>query len=146
MTIPSMRQLANQILQEKDDHTPVGANWHLNFLKRHPELRTALSRPIDKQRVMAENPDVYIQFFRLFEETRAEYDIYNADIYNIDESGCTISLEQTSRIIIPANEKETFAKQDGKREWATLTECINAAGAQASAFIILAGKVYLIDN
>jgi hypothetical protein len=59
---------------------------------------------------MAENPDVYIRFFRLFKETRAEYGIYNADIYNIDESGCAISLKQASRIIISANEKETFAK------------------------------------
>jgi hypothetical protein len=116
MTIASLRQFANQILREKDDHTSVGANWHLNFLKRHPELRTALSRPIDKQRVIAENPDVYIRFFRLYEEARAKYDIYNADVYNINESGCAIGLDQASYIIIPVNEKKTFAKQDDKRE------------------------------
>jgi hypothetical protein len=95
---------------------------------------------------MAKNPDVYIRFFRLFKETRAEYGIHDADTYNMDKSGYAIGLEQVSHIIIPANEKETFAKQDSKREWATLIKCINAVGAQAPAFIILAGKVHLTDN
>jgi hypothetical protein len=34
----------------------------------------------------------------------------------MDESGCAIGVEQASKVIIPANEKETFAKQDSKRE------------------------------
>jgi hypothetical protein len=65
---------------------------------------------------MAKNPNVYIRFFRLFEETRAEYGIHDVDVYNMNESECGIGLEQASCIIIPANEKKTFAKQDDKRE------------------------------
>jgi hypothetical protein len=69
LTIASLRDMANEILLEKGSHAPIGVNWHLKFLKRHPELRSALSRPIDKQRIMSEDPDVFIYFFRVFEET-----------------------------------------------------------------------------
>jgi hypothetical protein len=74
-----------------------------------------LFRLINKQRVIAKNLNVYIRFFRLFKETRAEYGIYNVDIYNINESECGIGLKQASHII-PANKKKTFTKQDDKRE------------------------------
>lgn len=131
---------------EKGDNAPIGAHWYQNFLKRHPELRSALSRPVDKQRVISEDPDVYIYFFHLFEDTRAKYGICNGDTYNMDESGCGIGVEHASKIIIPANKKETFAKQDGKREWATLIKYIGAEGDKAPVYIILRGKVYLVDN
>ena len=95
---------------------------------------------------MSEDPDVFIHFFHLFEETHTKYGIYDADICKMDESGCVISVEHASKIVIPANEKETFTKQDGKRDWAALIECIGAGGDKALVFIILADNADLIDN
>jgi hypothetical protein len=115
LTIASVREMANEILQGKGYNDLIGVNWHLSFLKRHPELRSAVSRPMNKQRVLSEDPDVFIHFFRLFEQTRAKYGISDEDTYNMDESGCAISVKQASKIIIFADKKETFAKQDGKR-------------------------------
>jgi hypothetical protein len=146
VTTVAIRDMANEILVEKGCEPSIGVHWHQSFLKRHPELRSALSRPIDKQRVMSEDPDSYIHYFHLFEDTRAKYGISDNDTYNMDESGCAIGVEHASKIIIPADEKETFAKQDGKREWATDIECVGANGDKAPLFIILAGKVHLVDN
>jgi hypothetical protein len=146
LTIASIHEMANEILRGKGSSDPIGVNWHIGFLNRHLELRSAVSRPIDKQRVMSEDPNVFIYFFHLFEQTRAEYGISDSDTYNMDESGCAIGIEQASKVIIPANEKETFTKQDSKREWATLIECISAGGDKAPLFAILAGKTHLVDN
>jgi hypothetical protein len=64
--------MANEILRGKGSSDLIGVNWHLGFLNRYPELRSAVSRPIDKQRVMSKDLDVFIYFFHLFEQTRAE--------------------------------------------------------------------------
>jgi hypothetical protein len=34
----------------------------------------------------------------------------------MDESGCAIGVEQAFKVIILVNKKETFTKQDNKRE------------------------------
>ncbi len=79
-------------------------------------MKTKFSRPINKQRVWAENPDVFIDWFRRFQNTRNKWGIIDPDIYNMDESGAVIGVEQKSKIILPSKKKKVFAKQDGNRE------------------------------
>ena len=63
----------------------------------------------------------------------------------MDESGYAINVEQKSKIILPANEKAAFAKQDRNKEWTTLIEDINVIGQNVSPFLIFKGKSMLKD-
>ena len=124
----------------------VGVNWHNAFFKRHPEIRSKFSRPIDRRRVDAEDPDTFIEWFRRFHETRAKWGIIGPDTYNMDESGSSIGLEQSSRVILPAEETESSAEQDGNREWATMTACIRVSGSDIPPLLITKGKYVLKDH
>jgi hypothetical protein len=52
-----------------------------------------------------EDFDEFINFFRRFINVKNEWGILNANIYNIDELGSAIDLEQNSKIIIFSKEK-----------------------------------------
>jgi hypothetical protein len=58
----------------------------------------------------------------------------------MDESETAISVEQKSRIILPAEKKDVFAKQDRNREWGTMIECIRVIGGDIPSFFIHKGK------
>jgi hypothetical protein len=100
-----------------EPQTPVRINWHLAFFKEHPaHVKIIFSRPIDKHRVKAEDFTDFIAFFRRFADARMKWGIIDSDIHNMDKSGCAIGLEHSSKIIVPAEEKTAFAKQDGNCE------------------------------
>jgi len=44
--------------------------------------------------VFTENPDIFINWFRRFQEIRNKWDIINPDIYNINESGAAIGEQE----------------------------------------------------
>jgi hypothetical protein len=66
-------------------------------------------------------------------------------MYNMDESGSALSMEQRSKVILPIEEKEAFSKQDGNREWATDIECVCATGGDIPPFLIVKGQYVLED-
>jgi hypothetical protein len=88
----------------------ISVNWHLAFFRRYSEIETKYSRPMDKQRIRAENPDKFIEWFRRFQNIRNKWGIIDPDVYNMDESGVLIGVEQKSRIILLAEKKEVFSK------------------------------------
>jgi hypothetical protein len=88
---------------------------------------------------------MFIEWFRRFQHTRNKWDIIDPNIYNMDESGTAISVEQKSRIILPAKKKDVFAKQDGNREWGTMIEYIRVIGRDIPPFFIHKGKHILRD-
>jgi hypothetical protein len=53
----------------------------------------------------AEDSDEFIKFFRRFINVKNEWGILDTDIYNIDELGLAIDLEQNSKIIIFSKER-----------------------------------------
>jgi iron-sulfur cluster repair protein YtfE (RIC family) len=51
---------ANKLCRAKGDHTPVGKNWHHKFYERNPNVKTLRARPMEKARLINEDPDDYI--------------------------------------------------------------------------------------
>ena len=147
LTIQYLNELANELLRSKGMNDTVGVNWHTSFFKRHPEVKSKYSRPINKARVDAEDPDNFIEWFRRFHETRTKWGITDPDTYNMDETGSSMGLEQASKVILPSEEKEAWAKQDGNLEWATLIVAIRATtgGPDIPPFLITKGKHVLKD-
>jgi hypothetical protein len=56
-----------------------------------------------------------------------------------------IGVEQSSKILLSVDERETFASQDGNREWATFIECIRITGGNIPSFLIVKGQYILED-
>ncbi len=48
-------------------------------------------------------------------------------------------MEQRLKVILPSEEREVFANQDGNREWATLIECIRVISGDIPSFLIVKG-------
>jgi DDE superfamily endonuclease len=82
-------------------------------------------------------------WFQLVQRTRLQYGISDDDIYNFDETGFTMGLIATVKVVTSS---DTIGRattiQPGNREWVTAIEGINATGWAIPPFIILAGRVH----
>jgi hypothetical protein len=73
----------------------------------------------------------------------AKYGILREDTYNFDETGFSMGLISTSKVVTGAERRgRPKAKQPGNREWVTAVHCINTEGWQIPPMIILKGKEY----
>jgi hypothetical protein len=52
---------ANELCRAKGDYTPVGKNWHYKFYERNSSVKTLRARPMEKARLINEDPDNYIK-------------------------------------------------------------------------------------
>jgi hypothetical protein len=51
----------NELCRAKGDYTFVGKNWYHKFYERHPVVKTLRARPMEKARLINEDPDDYIK-------------------------------------------------------------------------------------
>ncbi len=85
--VEQSRFMANELLRSRNDYNPVGINWAQKFMRRHPIIRTAYIPPLDKERVMAEDPTIFSAWFNLYQEMKTTYKVEDSDTYNMDEKG-----------------------------------------------------------
>lgn len=79
----------SQINDEMDlvCYLPIGNSWVPNFLKRHPQLETTLSRAIEASRITTITKPAMRAFFSDYQATLTEHQIEAQNIYNMDETG-----------------------------------------------------------
>lgn len=111
LTIQHLNDFATELLLMKGYTQPIGKNWHLKFFARHAEIKTMFARSMDRQRMKAENPDEFIEWFRRFHATRVKWGVVDDDIHNMDESGCAMGLEQKPKVIVPSIEARAVHSQ-----------------------------------
>lgn len=73
---------------------PVGLKWPTRFISRTPELKTKISRPTDYKRVLNEKPEDYKSWFEVYLNTKIKYGVADEDVYNFDETGFQMELQQ----------------------------------------------------
>ena len=66
---------------------PMGETWVLQFLNRHPHLKTKLAKTIESARVKHVTKEQVTNFFTEFYSIIERRDIKLKDIYNVDETG-----------------------------------------------------------
>ena len=122
----------------------VGVHWPRNFVKRTDSLTTRFNRPYDRQRALCEDPVLIQGWFKLVEQTKAKYGIYDDDVYNFDEAGFMMG-KITTQLVVTGSERRGRPKavQPGNPEWVTLIQGINAAGWTIPPFLIFAGQYHL---
>jgi hypothetical protein len=119
LTIKALESLASNMLAKRNDFAPLGHDWYLKYLRRHPRLKTKKSRAMDQSRKDAGTYETLDHWFNLFNNTKAEYGVPDDDVYNMDEKG-----------------EEATSAHPGNREWVTIIECIGGSGYVLAPFVI----------
>ncbi|KAF7335119.1 CENP-B protein [Mycena venus] len=151
-------QRAQSILESKAARsasplsTHVGVNWFTHFLKRHPDLRTALSQRKDISRSKAEHDPVRMAAFytNLSHAYAPPYNIKPENLYNVDEKGFMMGISAREHVVVfrrtemdrkmGRRPNGPLVPQDGNREIVTVIDCVCADGSVLSPFIIMKGK------
>lgn len=134
--------MALKIARRRDPtRTSIGKNWLTGFLNRHPEIKTKLSRRMDRQRKRQEDPKIINDFYRKLYYLINKYGPFDPEyVLNFDEKGFLLGQGTRQRVIVSTMTKEAHQLQDGSREFVTVVEVILANGVVLPPYIILKGK------
>jgi hypothetical protein len=113
-------------------------------VKRHSTLSSRFSKRYNFERAKCEDPTIIRDWFSLVQKTILQYGIGPDDIYNFDETGFTMGLIATAKVV---TRREYYGRrallQPGNREWVTAIECINSSGWALPPCVIFKGKVFV---
>lgn len=141
MTIAFLEGLTVSLLASKGDRNPLGHNWYLKFLARHPDFKTQWARLLDQSRHDATDYKTLNEWFTLYHNTCVTYGISPHDQYNMDEKGFAKGVIDNVKVIISVKERgDIFMTQPGNREWVSIIECINSSSYKLPPFIIFPGQ------
>ena len=132
----------NEVDIEYVSYPPLGEAWPRNFMHRHPELETRLLRTIDAARVKDTTHEACTRWFQSFEQVISSENILRQNIYNMDESGFSISVTQAARVIINSKIRTQMQAHPGRQEWVSVVECICGDGTAIPPLVIFKGKSF----
>lgn len=134
--VDHIKAMAQSLCQAKGDSKPLGIHWPQKFLGRHPDIKTKYVPPLDKERAMAQDPEILSDWFKLFQQNKQKYAIADEDIYNMDEKGFMQGVVGKVKVMISRHEKRQYMTQPGNREWVSTIEAISGRGKLLRPFII----------
>ena len=138
-----IRTLACQVLQEEKpwDRRPLGKNWHKHFLNRQPQLKMVFARSLSLERAIANNhPRAIDHFFREYSRIKADYNVHDNNVWNMDETGFMMGYAFAAKVIAMKGRRITLKTIPGNREWVSSIDAISMEGKVMSEFIIFKGK------
>ena len=124
--------LVGMILRQQGDNgaaEKVGKRFTNRFLRRNSELKKRLARPLSSERASATNFSSINHFFDLGADVKSWFKIHSRNIWNADEKGFSLSVEDKEQVISESLNRFPQLVQDGNREWVTI---INSASVTAS--------------
>jgi hypothetical protein len=72
---------------------------------RLDELKIAFNRAKDCQRILQEDLETIGAWFKLVEDTKAKYGVYNNNVHNFDETGFQIGVISLMKVVIGAERR-----------------------------------------
>jgi hypothetical protein len=135
-----VKAMADFLLAERNQ-CPIGSNWPSMFISRRPELHARFWQLYRSKRSPIKDPEAIRDWLQLVNNTKAKYGIIDKDMYNFDETRFLIGRIAT-QLIVARSERAVHsdAFQQGKREWVTVIQGINAMGWAIPPFIIFAKR------
>ncbi|EKG09398.1 DDE superfamily endonuclease CENP-B-like protein [Macrophomina phaseolina MS6] len=107
---------------------PIGRNWVVRFLTRHPELSVIKQKPVEILRTTSHDPAAISRYFTRLKRVIDEHGIQLADIWNYDETGFRVGIGDSQWIITLQPDRKAILLSDSCRELVTCCECISADG------------------
>ncbi|KAI1666427.1 hypothetical protein L13192_10111 [Pyrenophora tritici-repentis] len=77
--------MADKLLAKRGSEL-VSKCWAERFVARSPELKIAFNRAKDRQRILQEDPALIGAWFKLVEETKAKYGVYDDDVHSFNKT------------------------------------------------------------
>jgi len=139
--VEQARFMAEDLLRAKGDSKPLGINWTQKFLKRHKQLKTKYIPPLDKERALAQDPYILSDWFQLYQRIKAEFNVQDSDIYNMDEKGFLQGVIAKLKVMLSKYETNQHMTHCGNREWTTLIETISLTGRSLRPWIIFKAQL-----
>ena len=133
-----IRALAACVLQAGGDATPLGRRWLDAFFKRNPTCKTMPSKRMDTARLNGATVEVIQPWFRHLAVPEINR-IHQIDRYNMDETGIMEGLSSNGLVVGIAEMRTALKKDDGRRNWTTIIECISATGWYLPPLVIWKG-------
>ena len=135
-----VRNFACQIAQND-----LSESWVTRFINRNNiSLISRWATPMDRDRHNADSAGKYQLYFELLQRKIEQYNIDSRYIYNMDEKGFAIGVQQKTKRIFSKSEfkrkKARQSLQDGNRQWITLLACACADGSSLSPAILFPSK------
>ena len=120
-------------------------SWISRFLRRNAaNLTIKYTTGIDRDRCKADSEESYRSYFNLLYAKIDQYSVEPRNIYNMDEKGFLLGVNQRSKRVFSKQlweqKKVTATLQDGSREWITVIGCICADGSAVDPTIVFEGS------
>lgn len=91
-----------------------------------------------------EAPETIGAWFKLVEDTKTKYGVYDNDVHNFDKTGFQIGVIGSMKVVTGAERRAWLELiQPGNREWVTVIQSICATGYATPPFIIYKGRVHI---
>ena len=120
--------LVRRILDSKGMKITLSHGWCDSFRKRHPEFVLRVPAPVSQARSKATDPDVFMRYFDLLEETMKENGLDGklGQMFNMDESG--MPLDPKSPKLVFEKGCHASCVTSGDKAQITIVACVSAAG------------------
>jgi hypothetical protein len=84
-----IREMAEEIRKQcgSEIGLPLGVTWVQQFIGRHSQLKTVISRSIEAARIKDVTTEVVTNFFDALQACMEKYEIMPENMYNMDETG-----------------------------------------------------------
>lgn len=133
------REMATQICLANGDTEPLGRKWLNSFMKRNPSVNARIGRVIEASRIDGTRPEVLQAHFDLFYRVQQEFNVTQANCWNMNEHGIAIGECVNSLVLSTSNKKRTYVESPESREWVSILECIHGNGNSTTPLIIFKG-------
>jgi hypothetical protein len=94
--------MVNYLLSQHGNQK-VGENWVYNLVQHRSELKSRFSRRYNYKRAKCKDPKIIQEYFGHVQEAILQYGVLPDDIYNFDETGFTMELCATVKVITGSN-------------------------------------------
>lgn len=143
MTSGNIASKARLILRYLGVDRTVTKHFLPRFLKDHPDFLIRKQKPLVVDRQNAHDIEAITKIFRLYKDARVEYNILNENVFNINETGFRIGVEEDQYIVTREPHRKLTIRDPNNRESLTSIETIRGDGTAIPPYVILSGKQFL---
>ena len=146
--VATLRDIAFQVALSENPRntTQLGRRFFTQFLRRHEEVRVVYARSIAIERAIANNHPMAIdKFFDLYTQTKADYNVKDPDVWNMDETGFTMGWANSCKVVAMRGRRRIVKTIPGNREWCSSVDAISMGGTALPPFNIFKGKQFTRD-
>jgi len=76
--------------------------------------------------VDAQDEDQIQRYFAFYYTTKAEHNIHDNDVYNMNEKGVIVKVLAKQKVVCSRTNKKPYMTQPGNQEWVSLIKCVSS--------------------